>query len=101
MVAINKEDIMTRIVRQTKIRQWTEERDKKKERLDLYYEMERKMLTGSPQAYSLGTRSKTNYPMTPDQLRSAIEKLEKEIEELEGLITGQGSRRVVSIIPRN
>lgn len=92
---------MTNIIRQTKIRQWTEERDRKKERLELYYKMEEKMLTGSPQAYSLGSRSKTNYPMTPDQLRAAIEKLEKDIEELDGLIAGQRSRRVVSIIPRN
>lgn len=84
----------------TMIKKWTEERDKKKERLELYYKMEEKMLTGSPQAYSLGSRSKTNYSMTPDQLRSAIEKLEKEIDELDGLISGTKSRKVVSIIPR-
>ena len=91
---------MSNISKQSKIRQWTIERDKKQERLELYYEMEKKILTGSPQAYSLGSRSKTNYAMTPDQIRSAIEQLEKEIEELNGLITGQKSRKVVSIIPR-
>ena len=91
---------MTNITRQTKILQWTEERDKKKERLDLYYEMEAKMLSGSPLSYSLGSRSKTNYSMSPDQVRNAIEQLEKEIQELDGLISGQKSRKVVSIIPR-
>lgn len=84
----------------TKIQKWTEERDKKQERLNLYYEMEAKMLSGSPLSYSLGSRSKTNYSMSPDQVRNAIEQLEKEIQELDGLISGQKSRKVVSIIPR-
>lgn len=73
----------------------------KQDRLKLYKDMEKKMLTGStPQAYSLGSRSKTNYSMSLDQLRAAIEKLEGEIEELEGLITGTKSRKVKSIIFR-
>ena len=84
----------------TKIQKWTEERDKKQERLNLYYEMEAKMLSGSALSYSLGSRSKTNYSMSPDQVRNAIEQLEKEIQELDGLISGQKSRKVVSIIPR-
>lgn len=91
---------MTNITKQTKILKWTEERDKKQERLNLYYEMEKKMLSGSPLSYSLGSRSKTNYSMSPDQIRAAIEKLEQEIQELDGLISGQKSRKVVSIIPR-
>lgn len=73
---------------------------RKQERLKLYLAMEEKMLTGSAQSYSFGSRSKTNYTMTPDQVRAAIEKLEKEIEELEGLISGIKSRKVVSVIPR-
>lgn len=76
------------------------ELEQKQARLKLYLDMEVKMLTGSPQAYSVGSRSKTNYSMSPDQLRAAIKELEAEIEELEGLISGNKSRKVVSVIPR-
>ena len=76
------------------------ELERKQTRLKLYLDMEEKMLTGSPQAYSVGSRSKTNYSMSPDQLREAISKLEEEIEELEGLLSGNKSRKSVSIIPR-
>jgi hypothetical protein len=72
----------------------------KRERLRLYYDQEAKMLTGGAQSYSLGSRSKTNYQMSLDQLRAAIKQLEDEIRELEGLISGCNSRKVVSIIPR-
>lgn len=76
------------------------ELERKQTRLKLYLDMEEKMLTGSPQAYSVGSRSKTNYSMSPDQLRAAIKELEEEIEELEGLLSGNKSRKSVSIIPR-
>lgn len=72
----------------------------KQERLKLYKDMEVKMLTGSAQSYSLGSRSKTNYNMTLSEIRAAIQKLEEEIEELEGLISGTRSRKCVAIIPR-
>ena len=72
----------------------------KQERLQLYKDMEVKMLTGSAQSYSLGSRSKTNYNMSLSELRSAIQKLEEEINELEGLISGTRSRKCVAIIPR-
>jgi hypothetical protein len=38
--------------------------------------------------------------MSLSEIRAAIQKLEEEIEELEGLISGQSSRKVMSIIPR-
>ena len=79
---------------------WQAELDLKRKRLEMYLSMEEKMLTGSPQAYSIGTRSKTNYSMTPDQLRNAIKTLEEEIEELEGLLSGTKSRKCVGVIPR-
>lgn len=84
----------------TKRERWQAELDLKRKRLEMYLSMEEKMLTGSPQAYSIGTRSKTNYSMTPDQLRNAIKTLEEEIEELEGLLSGTKSRKCVGIIPR-
>lgn len=73
---------------------------RKRERLHLYLEMEKKILTGSPQSYNIGSRSKTNYSMTPDQIRDAIKTLEDEIAELEGLLSGVKARKVISIIPR-
>ncbi len=84
----------------TKRERWQAELDLKRKRLEMYLSMEEKMLTGSPQAYSIGTRSKTNYSMTPDQLRNAIKTLEEEIEELEGLLSGTKSRKCVGVIPR-
>ena len=44
----------------TKKERWQTELETKRKRLNLYLEMEEKMLTGSPQAYSIGSRSKTN-----------------------------------------
>ena len=79
---------------------YQEELAQKKERLKLYLDMEVKMLTGSAQSYSLGSRSKTNYSMTPDQVRNAISKLEEEISELEGLISGKKARKCMQVVPR-
>ena len=72
----------------------------KQERLQLYKDMEVKILTDNAQSYSLGSRSKTNYNMSLSEIRTAIQKLEEEIEELDGLISGKSSRKVISIIPR-
>lgn len=80
---------------------WVRSLESKKERLSLYLDMEKKILTGStPQAYSIGSRSKTNYNMSASELKSAIEKLETEIEELEGLLSGEKPRKCVGVIPR-
>ena len=84
----------------TKIERYKAELEDKRARLKLYKDMEVKMLTGSAQAYSVGSRSKTNYSMTSDQVRAALKELEKEIEELEGLISGRKSRYIGRIIPR-
>lgn len=84
----------------TKIERYKKQLQEKQERLQLYRDMEVKMLTGGAQSYSLGSRSKTNYNMSLSEIRTAIQKLEEEIEELEGLISGKSSRKVMSIIPR-
>jgi translation initiation factor 2 alpha subunit (eIF-2alpha) len=84
----------------TKTEKYKKLLQEKQERLVLYKDMEVKMLTGSAQSYSLGSRSKTNYNMSLSEIRTAIQKLEEEIEELEGLISGTKSRKCVAIIPR-
>ena len=84
----------------TKIEKYKSQLLEKQERLQLYKDMEVKMLTGSAQSYSLGSRSKINYNMSLSEIRAAIQKLEEEIQELEGLISRTRSRKVMSIIPR-
>ena len=84
----------------TKTERYKKLLQEKQERLQLYKDMEVKMLTGSAQSYSLGSRSKTNYNMTLSEIRAAIQKLEEEIEELEGLISGTRPRKCMAIIPR-
>ena len=84
----------------TKTEKYKKQLLEKQERLQLYKDMEVKMLTGSAQSYSLGSRSKTNYNMSLSEIRTAIQKLEEEIQELEGLISETRSRKCVAIIPR-
>jgi exonuclease VII small subunit len=76
------------------------ELEQKQARLNLYYKQEEKMLTGGVQSYGLGSRNLTKYNTDLAQIRDAISKLEGEIEELEGLISGNKSRKCVGIIPR-
>ena len=60
------------------------------ERLEIYYEAERKVLRG--QSYTLGNRQLTRANLS--EIRKAIKDLENELEQLEGRSRGF-SRRVV------
>lgn len=73
--------------------------DLKRRRLADYIAKEEKLLNSEAQSYSLGTRSKSKYNVTLEELRKAITQLENEIKELENLLYGKGSRKAVSIIP--
>lgn len=84
----------------TKKEKYQAELNRKKARLKLYYDQEEKMLTGGVQSYGIGSRSLARYNTDLAQIRSAIKELEAEIEELEGLLTGNKSRKCVGIIPR-
>lgn len=84
----------------SKIENWKGELEIKKTRLALYYKQEEKMLTDGVQSYGIGSRNLTRYNTDLAQVRTAIEKLEGEIKELEGLISGTKSRKVVGVIPR-
>ena len=84
----------------TKKERWQSDLDTKKTRLALYYKQEEKMLTDGIQSYGIGSRNLTRYNTDLAQVRTAIEKLEGEIKELEGLISGTKSRKAVGVIPR-
>ena len=84
----------------TKIEDWKAELDTKKTRLALYYKQEEKMLTDGVQSYGIGSRNLTRYNADLADIRKAIKELEDGIKELEGLISGSKSRKVVSVIPR-
>lgn len=84
----------------TKKEKYQAELERKKARLELYYAQEEKMLTGGVQSYGIGSRNLARYNTDLAQIRSAIKELEAEIEELEGLLTGNKSRKCVGIIPR-
>ena len=84
----------------TKKERWQSDLDTKKTRLALYYKQEEKMLTDGVQSYGIGSRNLTRYHTDLAQVRTAIEKLEGEIKELEGLISGTKSRKAVGVIPR-
>ena len=84
----------------TKIEEWKSELDIKKTRVALYYKQEEKMLTDGVQSYGIGSRNLTRYNADLADIRKAIKELEDDIKELEGLISGSKSRKVVSVIPR-
>ena len=84
----------------TRIEKYKAELETKKKRLELYYAQEEKMLTGGVQSYGIGSRNVARYNTDLNQIKVTIKELEAEIEELEGLITGNKSRKCMGIIPR-
>ena len=84
----------------SKKEQYQAELTVKRERLSLYYEQEKKMLTGGVQSYGVGSRNLARYNTDLAQIRAAIKQLEEEIKEQESLINGERSRKCVQVIPR-
>lgn len=78
---------------------YQEQLELKRRRLNAYLLKEERLLNSEAQSYSLGTRSKSKFNVTLEELRKAITQLEDEIKELESLLEGKGSRKAVSIIP--
>lgn len=77
------------------------ELQRKRTRLNLYLAREEKMLTDGVQSYGIGSRNLTRYNTDLAQVRQAIAKLEDEIKELEGKLTGNKPRRALGVIPRD
>lgn len=74
----------------------------KKERLQLYYEREKLML--SPQgikSYGVGSMNTTRYDTALKDIQDTIKKLETEIIEIELILKGQKPRKAVGIVIRD
>lgn len=71
---------------------------KKKNRLEMYYQAEEKILEGA-QSYQLGTRNLTRANLA--EIRKTIEQLEKEVEDLEKIAEGYKPRRAIAVVPRD
>ena len=76
--------------------------ERKKERLQLYYNKEAEMLSPKGvQAYGIGSRNVSRYQFDLKNLRDQIKQLENEIDELEGNLSGAKPRKAVAIVPRD
>ena len=67
------------------------------ERLQLYKEREKVMLSGGVQSYGVGSRNATRYNTDLAEIRRAIKELENEISEL----SSATKRKAVGVIPRD
>lgn len=75
--------------------------DQKRKRLEAYRSRELEMLTGGVQSYGIGSRNLTRYNTDLAQIREALDKLETEVAELEGLLDGRRPIKTVAVIPRD
>lgn len=74
----------------------------KKERLEIYYQREKEMLSqDGVKSYGIGSRNISRYDTALKEIQSGIKKLEDEIDTLTGQIGGRSSRKSVGIIPRD
>lgn len=71
------------------------------ERLEYYYEKEKALLTeGGIQSYTIGSQSVSRYQYSND-IKSQIEALENERDEIENLLAGIRPRKAIGIVPRD
>jgi len=76
--------------------------ESKRERLKLYLEREKYML--SPEGvlgYGVGSRNLYKYNTVLSDVQKMIKQLEQEIADLEALANGQPPRRAYAVVPRD
>lgn len=71
----------------------------KQTQLDAAYTAYTELLKGGVQSYAIGSRNLTKFDLP--KLESTIEKLEDEIEILEGQIAGRKPRKAFGVVPRD
>lgn len=75
--------------------------EKINERLEYYYQKEKALLTDDGvQSYTIGSRSVTRYQYSSN-IKTQIEQLENQRDELENLLKGIRPRKAVGIVPRD
>lgn len=75
-----------------------EKLQRKKKRLEMYYQAEEAILGGA-QSYSLGSRSLTRANLA--EIRKTIDELEDEVEQLEAVASRRSPRRAIAVVPRD
>lgn len=76
-----------------------EDLQRKRTRLNNYYEQETKILSGGVQAYGIGSRNLQRYQTALTEVRSAIKELEFEVKALERKMCGRSPNRSFSVVP--
>lgn len=75
--------------------------DKVNERLEFYYEKERALLSeGGIQSYTIAGRTISRYQYSSN-IKTQIEQLENERDELENLLAGIKPRKTIGVVPRD
>lgn len=78
------------------------ELEETRERLRLYREREKVMLsTEGIQGYTIGSRSLQRYQTDLASVQNMIEKLRKRVRELEDELEGNTPRRALGVVPRD
>jgi len=73
-----------------------------RERLDMYLAREEEMLSkDGVQGYTIGSRNLQRYQTGLADIQNRIDKLRKQIRELEAELSGQSARRAVGVVPRD
>lgn len=75
--------------------------ERKKRRLELYYNREEEMLDGGVQSYGQGTRNLARYNTDLANIQKAIKELEEEINSLENVLSGKSKRKAVGVVIRD
>ena len=74
----------------------------KKERLQMYLDREKYMLSpDAVQSYGVGSRNLQRYSTDLADIQEMIKTLEDEIAELESQLSGQRPRKSVGVVPRD
>lgn len=71
----------------------------KKKALDAANEAYLALLSGQVKSYTIGSRNLTKFDLP--QLEDTISKLEKEVDTLEGMVSGGKRRKAVGVVPRD
>ncbi len=78
----------------------TEKITEKRERLSLYLQREKYMLSpDAVQSYGVGSRNLQRYNTDLEDIQKMIKQLEDEIAELESLCSGRKPRKSVGVVP--